>query len=71
MTEKDKIQKSKKAVVVANVLGGAFAIFSVVSFYLEKDYWISGLMSILGILFIYKLVKPSLQKSKSNFDHLK
>ena len=48
MTEKDKIQKSNKAEVVVNVLGGAFAIFSAISFYLVNNYWVSGLMLILG-----------------------
>lgn len=57
MTEKEKQSKLNKMEILANVLWTAFGIIGGLSYYAKGEYLIWGIISLLGILYAYKLFK--------------
>jgi len=48
--------------ILTNILWTAFGIIGGISYYSKAEYWISGIMFLIGILYAYKLVKSISRK---------
>ena len=57
MTEQERPTKLNKMEILANSLWTAFGIIGGLSYYSKGEYLIWGIMSLVGILYAYKLVK--------------
>ena len=58
MTEhNEKKNKLNKTEIIANLLWTAFGIIGGINYYSKSEYLICGIMSLIGILYAYKLFK--------------
>ena len=62
MSEQTKVNKSTKIEILTNGLWTAFGIIGGISYYSKAEYWISGIMSLIAILYVYKLIISVLSK---------
>ena len=63
MTEhNEKTSKLNKTEILTNLLWTAFGIIGGISYYSKSEYWICGIMSLIGILYAYKLIKSIVRK---------
>jgi hypothetical protein len=62
MTEHKKTNKLNKIEIIANLLWTAFGIIGGINYYSKKEYLICGIMTLLGILYSYKLIKSIMGK---------
>ncbi|MCI2230509.1 hypothetical protein MC378_15140 [Polaribacter sp. MSW13] len=56
------MNKLNKTEILTNVLWTAFGIIGGISYYSKAEYWICGIMSLIGILYAYKLIKSIMGK---------
>jgi hypothetical protein len=54
MTEHEKTNKTE---ILANLIWTAFGIIGGINYYSKAEYWICGIMFLIGILYAYKLIK--------------
>jgi hypothetical protein len=57
MTENEQNSKLNKTEIIANLLWTAFGIIGGINYYSKKEYLICGIMTLIGILYAYKLFK--------------
>lgn len=57
MSELEKMNKINKSETLANLLWTAFGVIGAIHYYSKADYWICGILSLIGVLYAYRLVK--------------
>jgi hypothetical protein len=62
MTENKKTNKLNKTEIIANLLWTAFGIIGGINYYSKSEYWICGVMLLIGILYASKLIKSIVKK---------
>ena len=63
MTEhNEKMNKLNKIEILTNLLWTAFGVIGGIDYYSKTEYLICGIMSLIGILYAYKLVKSIVKK---------
>jgi predicted branched-subunit amino acid permease len=55
MVEQEKTNKMNKSEILAYLLWAAFGIIGTLHYYSEKEYWISGIMALLGVFMLINL----------------
>ena len=55
--QNEKTNKLNKTEILTNLLWTAFGIVGGISYYSKAEYLICGIMSLIGILYAYKLIK--------------
>jgi len=50
------MNKLNKSEILTNLLWGIFGIIGGIGHYSKAEYWISGVMFLIGILYCYKLI---------------
>ena len=61
MTEQTK-NKLNKGEIITNILWMIFGIIGGIDYYSKSEYLICGIMSLIGILYAYKLIKSIVSK---------
>jgi hypothetical protein len=56
------MNKLNKTEILTNLLWTVFGIIGGINYYSKAEYWICGIMSLIGILYAYKLVKSIMKK---------
>ncbi|WP_435264042.1 hypothetical protein [Tenacibaculum sp. nBUS_03] len=51
------MKKLNKTEIVTNLLWSAFGIIGGIDYYSKGEYWICGIMLLIGILYSYKLIQ--------------
>ncbi|MBT3547951.1 MAG: hypothetical protein HN487_09725 [Flavobacterium sp.] len=51
-----------KTEIIANLLWTAFGIIGGINYYSKSEYWICGVMLLIGILYASKLIKSIVKK---------
>ena len=51
------MNKTNKTEIVTNLLWTTFGIIGGINYYSKSEYWICGVMFLIGILYCYKLIK--------------
>ena len=62
MTEQAKDKKWDKAEILSNLLWTAFGIIGGLNYYSKEEYLICVMMSLIGVLYAYKLIKTIIKK---------
>ena len=62
MKETRKNKKNDIIEILANVIWTFFGVFGGISYYSKAEYWICGIMFLIGILYSYKLIKSIMGK---------
>ncbi len=62
MTEHEKTNKLNKTDIISNLLWIAFGIIGGINYYSKKEYLIFGIMTLITILYAYKLFKSIKRK---------
>lgn len=57
MNDRDKENKSHQGEIIANLLWAAFGIIGGISYFSKGEYWICGIMSLIGVFYGYRLIK--------------
>lgn len=56
------MSKLNKTKILANLLWTVFGIIGGISYYSKAEYWICGIIFLIGILYAYKLIKSVVKK---------
>jgi hypothetical protein len=56
------MNKLNKTEILTNILWTVFGTIGGISYYSKAEYWICGVMLLIGILYAYKLVKSITRK---------
>ncbi len=68
MTEhNEKTNELNKSKILTNLLWTAFGIIGGINYYSKSEYWIFGIMSLIAILYAYKLIKSIAENEKHIF----
>lgn len=51
-----------KGEIITNLLWTIFGVITGIDYYSKEEYWICGIMSLIGILYAYKLIKSIMGK---------
>jgi hypothetical protein len=51
------MNKLNKTEILTNLLWTAFGIIGGISYYSKAEYWICGIMSLIGVFYAYRLIK--------------
>ena len=61
LNEKEKKLKNKGE-IITNLLWTLFGIITGLDYYSKEEYLICGIMSLIGIIYAYKLIKSIMKK---------
>lgn len=56
------MNKLNKTEILTNLLWTVFGIIGGINYYSKAEYWICGIMFLIGILYVYKLIKSVVEK---------
>tara|TARA_R110000782_G_scaffold208468_2_gene296866 strand:- start:31 stop:204 length:174 start_codon:yes stop_codon:yes gene_type:complete len=56
------MNKLLKSEILTNLLWTAFGIIGGMNYYLKSEYWICGIMSLIAIVYAYKVIKSITEK---------
>ena len=56
------MNKLNKTEILTNVLWSVFGVIGGINYYSKAEYWICGIMFLIGILYSYKLVESISKK---------